>query len=81
MRILNLYVAVINQQSDGEPYPVMINITKAVADALGWKMATRATQPWGIVVNGVGMDMHFYTVYQLSRALYDDGYHLNHTSL
>lgn len=42
-----------------------------VARVLGWTLTDE-----GITAQGVGMDMGFYLVYTLSRALHDDGYAL-----
>lgn len=34
-----------------------------------------------LIVGGVGMDMHFHTVYRLSLILFGDGYALTHRTL
>jgi len=46
-----------------------------VAKALGW--SPREGEE-GVVVHGCGMDMGMHTVYELSAALFGDGYALKH---
>lgn len=45
------------------------------ADALGWKYDQKAE---GVIVGGTGMDMGFHLVYELSHALFGNGYALTH---
>lgn len=75
-RYLDLYVI-----GNNEP----LRITYSVAEALGWTYNKR----WDcLTVGGCGMDMHFHTVYTLSRVLYRDelglgdaGYKLKHRTI
>lgn len=62
MRVLYLFVI-----RDNEP----INITHLVSRVLDWSMHKDI---YGIKVGGCGMNMHFHTVYTLSRVLYRDRY-------
>ena len=48
----------------------MFDITRNAAAAMG----ERLQDDWTIKVGGCGMDMHFATVYGLSRSLYPEGY-------
>lgn len=48
----------------------MFDITRKAAAAMG----ERLQEDWTIKVGGAGMDMHFATVYGLSRTLYPDGH-------
>lgn len=63
----------------------LVDITVRVAAVLGY---TVRSEDHTIRVNGVGMDMHFYTVYTLSRALYTEegtgkpaGYELSYETI
>lgn len=64
-RWLDLYATV-----DGE----LRRITEQAATAMGDRTYYRDDSGWTLKVGGCGMDMHFHTVYSLSRALYADGY-------
>ena len=69
MRKLSLFIV-----RDG----AILDITRHAADATGFSFDRDS---WAIRVNGCGMNMHFLAVYELSRALYGDGYRLTHASL
>lgn len=64
----------------------LVNITVRAAAVLGEKVRD---QDHTVAVNGAGMDMHFHTVYRLSRALYtataakheEAGYVLRHRTI
>lgn len=78
LRRLSLFVIV-----DGD----LRDVTYWAAAALGRKLTTDRFGDWTLTVTGAGMDMHFHTVYQLSRALFTDvtdgnaGYVLQHRSV
>lgn len=73
------------QPYDGQVEPR--RITYLVAQAIQWSY----NESWDcLTVNGCGMDMHFHTVYTLSRVLYsgdktinkhDQGYYLTHRTI
>ena len=69
MRKLSLFIV-----RDG----VLLDITKHAADVVGFSFDRDS---WAIRVHGCGMNMHFHAVYELSYALYGDGYRLTHASL
>lgn len=50
----------------------------SVANVLGWKQSQSSS---GIKVQGCGMDMCFHLVYELSMALFGDGYKLKQVNL
>lgn len=58
---------------DGKPSPLFIGYN--VAKALDYRWDNHKE---GIKIGGTGMDMGFALVYELSRALFDDGYAINH---
>lgn len=64
-RWLDLYAMV-----DGE----LRRITETAATAMDDHTTYKDGHGWTLKVGGCGMDMHFATVYNLSRALYRDGY-------
>lgn len=49
----------------------VFDISRFTADAIG---APFDENRWGVKMGGAGMDMTFYVVYSLSRALWPDGY-------
>ncbi len=63
------------------------NITLDAAVAMGERITTDRFGDFTIAVRGSGMDMHFHTVYRLSRALFghvgigDAGYIIEHRTL
>ena len=59
---------------DGE----LIEITQHVAEVAGFSFDRDA---WAIKVHGCGMNMHFHAVYELSHALFGDGYRLQNVSI
>lgn len=69
-RVIDVYTLYVDEK--GKPQPR--RISGAVADFLGWKYNDRHE---GVAVSGVGMDMGFHLCYELSYALFKDGYALN----
>lgn len=57
---------------------VPIHISHEVADCLGW---TYDYKKGGIRVKGVGMDMGFHLIYELSAKLFKDGYKIKNSWL
>lgn len=47
-----------------------------ITDLVAELFETKYLGDKGFRVTGTGVDMRFYTIYQLSRALYGDGYEL-----
>lgn len=62
MRVIGVYIV-----RDGE----LFDISKRVAWAIG---ARFDEDRWGVKMGGVGMDMTFYVVYCLGRALWPEGF-------
>lgn len=59
--------------------PAIRDITWDVGRALRWQLIDSHT--WELGVSGAGMDMHFHTVYSLSRALFHDQANLGDTTV
>jgi len=54
----------------------VLNVSWAVSDVLGWRMAPNGRR--AVRVRGAGMDMGFHLAHSLGIALYGDGYALQH---
>lgn len=67
------HISPITFTADCEPR----NFSFLIAQVTGYRL-TRAGGDNALVLHGAGMDMGFELVYTLSRALYQDGYALNH---
>lgn len=67
MRHIRLITLHVDSHHNAEPW----YLSYQAAKALDWPLGGE-----GIKVVGSGMDMGFHTVYELSRALFDDGYAL-----
>lgn len=60
---------------DGDDGPEIVNISSHVAKVLGYSLDQSKN---AVVVRGVGMDMGFHLVYNLSYELLGNGYFLEH---
>lgn len=63
---------------DRDGRPAVSNVTWQVAKLLGYRLQDSRYGERVIRVNGTGMDMVFAVVYDLSNALFGNGYALRH---
>ncbi len=71
-------LVVLKVDDNGKPYALHPNYN--ASQLLGIRQANKRAGD-GLVVRGCGMDMGFHLVYELSGALFGDGYALKHAWL